>query len=625
MKQIATGVIRLARACVLILSAGKWSVFWLLGLTAAAGLLPVVSVWSVKLLIDALTGHGPASQAAVAGAVIVLATLTTAVVPLLTRFLSEVLRREVGETMQERLFTAVNALPGLRRFEEPSFHDRLRLADQAGQTAPGQMVRGGIQAIQQAVTAAGYVSALAVVDVRVCIIAAAAAVPAVWAEFRIDRMQNELLWNLSPAERRRFFYSSVQTDVRAAKEVRLFGIGGFLCGRMLKELRDINRAERHTDRRVLVTQAVLSLLAAGGMSAAIVLMVTAARSGKLTAGDVSLVLVGLIGLQLALASLVQQVSQAHRGLMLLRHYEEILDVSAAGCGPGLITDVRPLGEMLRFEDVWFRYDENADWVLRGVNLTLRAGEATALVGLNGAGKSTIVKLLCGFYEPDRGRILWDGVDIRTFDMTALRNRIGAVFQDFMIYDLSARENIGLGNLPLLADLAAIRTAAGIAGVDDVLMRLPAGYETMLTRLFTAGQESAGQESAEAAAEIGVYLSGGQWQRIAVARGLVRKDRDLLILDEPSAGLDPEAEHGIQRALTQLRTGRTTLLISHRLSTVRDADRIVVLEAGKVAEEGTHRELLAHPGRYAALFRLQASGYSEEFSLAPAPARTFPHP
>lgn len=616
MKQVATGVIRLARACVLILSAGKWRVFWLLALTAAAGLVPVVSVWSVKLLIDTLTGHGPASQAAVAGAVIVSATLATAVVPLMTRFLSEVLRREVGETMQERLFTAVNALPGLHAFEEPSFHDRLRLADQAGQTAPGQMVRGGIQVIQQAVTAAGYVSALAVIDVRVCIIASAAAVPAVWAEFRIDRMQNDLLWNLSPAERRRFFYSSVQTDVRAAKEVRLFGIGGFLCGRMLRELRDIHRAERHTDRRVFVTQAVLSLLAAGGMSAAIVLMVTAARSGRLTAGDVSLVLVGLAGLQLALASMVQQLSQAHRGLMLLRHYEEILAVGAAGCRPGLITDVGPLGGMLEFEDVWFRYDENADWVLRGVNLALRAGEATAIVGLNGAGKSTIVKLLCGFYEPDRGRILWDGVDIRTFDMTALRNRIGAVFQDFMIYDLSARENIGLGNLPLLADLGAIRAAAGVAGVDDVLMRLPAGYETMLTRLFTAGQGSA-----EPAAETGVYLSGGQWQRIAVARGLVRKDRDLLILDEPSAGLDPEAEHAIQRALTQLRTGRTTLLISHRLSTVRDADRIVVLEAGKVAEEGTHQELLALLGRYAALFRLQASGYTEEFFLASAPAGT----
>lgn len=597
------GLARLAHAWSLIRRSGKWRVWFLLGLTLATGLIPVATAWSIRLLIDALTGSAPSSQAVTAGAAIVMATLATAVLPLVTRFLSEVLRRDVCEAVQEELFVAVNRLPGLRLFEKPAFHDSLRLADQAGQVAPEQMLRGGFQAIQQCVSAVGYMSALAVIDTRICVIAAIAAVPGIWAEFQMDRMQNELLWNLSPSERRRFFYSSVQTDVRAAKEVRVFGLGDFLCGRMLRELRDIHIRETRTDRKVLLTQATLSLLAAGGVSVAIGLMVASARSGRLTPGDVSMVLVGLVGLQLALGGMVQQLSQVNRGLMLLSHFENILVLSTSAQRVGGLIKVPPLRNGIEFENVWFRYDPEADWALRGVTLNLRAGEAAAIVGLIGAGKSTLVKLLCGFYEPDVGRILWDGRDVREFELTALRSRIAAVFQDFMIYDLSARENIGIGDLSVLNDLTQIRAAAAVSGIDDVLVRLPAGYETMLTRIFTSDQGTA-----DPACENGVYLSGGQWQRIAVARGALRGDRDLLVLDEPSAGLDAEAERSLQDALARMRIGRTTLLISHRLSTVRDADQIIVMEAGKVAESGTHEDLLSRRGRYARLFSLQASGY-----------------
>jgi ATP-binding cassette, subfamily B, bacterial len=225
----------------------------------------------------------------------------------------------------------------------------------------------------------------------------------------------------------------------------------------------------------------------------------------------------------------------------------------------------------------------------------------ALIGLNGAGKTSVVKLLCRMYDPERGGIYWDGVDIRDLSPDDLRARIGTAFQDYMTYDLTAAENIGMGDLGRLDDLPAIRHAAAQAGIDGSLSGLPRGYDTMLSRAFFGLKDKEDPET-------GVVLSGGQWQRVAVARGLMRADRDLLILDEPSSGLDAEAEHAIHRQLTAIREGRTSLLISHRLGSVRDADIILVLAGGQIAERGSHQELMAARGEYCRLFRLQASGY-----------------
>jgi ATP-binding cassette subfamily B protein len=238
-------------------------------------------------------------------------------------------------------------------------------------------------------------------------------------------------------------------------------------------------------------------------------------------------------------------------------------------------------------------------VLRGVSLAVPHGMATALVGLNGAGKSTLVKLLCRLYDPTRGSIHWDGVDLRELSVPQLRDRIGAVFQDYVSYDLSAAENIGLGDVAALADRTRIHAAAERAGIDATLDALPDGYDTMLSR------EYVDQDVAT-----GVLLSGGQWQRVALARSLMRDGRDLLILDEPSSGLDAAAEHEIHRRLREHRAGTTSVLISHRLGAVRDADQIVVLSGGRVTECGTHEALLAAGGEYARLFHLQADGYRD---------------
>ncbi|MEV4132168.1 ATP-binding cassette domain-containing protein [Dactylosporangium sp. NPDC049742] len=248
--------------------------------------------------------------------------------------------------------------------------------------------------------------------------------------------------------------------------------------------------------------------------------------------------------------------------------------------------------------MWFRYGPDQDWVLRGVDLLIPHGTTVGLVGLNGAGKSTIVKLLCRFYDPERGAVLWDGVDLRELSLAGLRERVGVLFQDYMSYELTAAENIGLGDVAALTDDARIHAAARRAGIDPVLRELPAGYRTMLSKLFAPGDDDSA----------GVLLSGGQWQRLALARTYLRDRRDLLILDEPSSGLDAEAEHAVHRGLRAHREGATSLLVSHRLGALRDADTIVVLAGGRVTERGTHADLVAADGEYARLFRLQAAGY-----------------
>jgi ATP-binding cassette subfamily B protein len=316
------------------------------------------------------------------------------------------------------------------------------------------------------------------------------------------------------------------------------------------------------------------------------------------------------GAQGAGAALVQYIARVRESLLMFAHFSTIV-----GTGPDLPVRARPtptpaLRDGITFHDVWFRYAEDGPWVLQGVNLHLPAGRSTALVGENGAGKSTIVKLLCRLYDPTRGSITWNGVDLRDFDPAELRRRIGAVFQDFMHYDLSARENIALSDLDALDEPGRVQAAARAGGVHEVLAALPYGYDTLLSRTYSS-------ESDKQDPETGIVLSGGQWQRVALSRAFLRDGSDLMIMDEPSAGLDVEAEHRLTEEMRRHRAGRTSVLVSHRLGTLRDADHIVVLADGRVLERGDHSTLIAAGGRYARLFELQARGYQADARAVPA--------
>ena len=580
-------------ALALVWQAGRAQAALLVGLSVLLGVAPVFAAWMVKAFADRLQGEGSLVLPALG---IAASTLVLLAIPAALGYLRAELERRLSVLVNERLFTAINAQRGLRSFENPVFHNRLQLAQQGGESAPPIVLATGMSLVESGVTLLGFTGSLLVVSPLIAVLALAAAVPGLVVERRLARAQADLAFSLSPVDRRKLFYGNLQTDERAAKEIRLFGLGGHFLGRMLGEFRTLNDASRRMDRTILSRQLLVGGLTAALGAVALLLVAGQAADGRLGAGDVFVIVAALAGVQTAANGMVTTAGHLLEALLLLGHYRDFLaDTREEQDGDA---PCPPLREGIELRDVWFRYSPEHPWVLEGVTLRIAAGEAVALVGLNGAGKSTLVKLLCRLYDPERGAILWDGADLRTFSVASLRRRVGTVFQDFMEYDLSAAENVALGDVERLTDRAAVEAAAAGAGVDGVLRALPRGYETLLSRIFADGEEA------------GVELSGGQWQRIAVARMLMRPDPDLLILDEPSAGLDAEAEHELHQRLLERRAGTTSVLISHRLSAVAMAERIIVLSGGRVLETGSHAELLAASGEYARLFTLQASGYRD---------------
>ncbi|WP_149549531.1 ABC transporter ATP-binding protein [Streptomyces marokkonensis] len=580
--------------------AAPWHTVVLVVTTTAGAGVPVVMAWLTGALLNRLVG---AEESALLGLACGLAGLglMAALLPPLSTYAGNQLGRRANLRLVDRLYRVINSLPGLARMEDPSFQDRLRMAQAAGGQATGGIVQSLLLIAASVLTTAGFVGTLYVVSPFFTIVVLASCAPAFVAELRLSRRRALGDWRVSSTRRREWFYESLMTSPHALQEIQLFEAGDFLRGRMLAERRTADAERRAVDRQELKVQGGLALLGSLIGGAGLVWAALAARRGQLSVGDVSIFIAGVAGVQAALSQLMRALAHTHHLLLLMRHYLAVIEI--ADRAPPLPVDGGPAGlpalrRGIELRDVWFRYDESHPWVLRGVDLFIPAGRSVALVGHNGAGKSTLVKLLCRFYEPTRGSILWDGVDIRRIPVKELRRRLGAVFQPYMEYDLTAAENIAIGDTRALDDRPRLKGAARRAGIDGVISALPRGYDTMLSKTLTRADDTSA----------GALLSGGQWQRLALARALLRERPDLLILDEPSSGLDAEAEHDIHLRLARYRAGRTSLLISHRLAAVRDADRIVVLHDGRIEEEGRHQDLVDAKGTYARLFTLQAKGY-----------------
>ncbi|MDF5757519.1 ABC transporter ATP-binding protein [Spongiactinospora sp. TRM90649] len=569
--------------------------------TLAASAVPVFVAWFTKLTLDRLTAPGPAMAVIGLAAGLAVVGLVSAVVPQLSRYLLAELDRRVALHAQDHLFAAINRFQGLRRFEDPSYLDRLRFARTATEST-GQIVEAVAGLTRAVLTLGAFVHSLALISPVFTGVLLICVIPEVLAELRLARHRAGMMWRLSPSERRRIFFGELLASGEAAKEVRLFALGGFLRERMNTELAGANAVRRARDRRDLIVQSLLALLSAVVSGGGLVWIVLTASAGQVSVGDVAMFVAAVASVRTGLDGVVTSLTVAHLQLVTFSHYSAVLRAEPDLPVPPEPAPLPALRHGIELRDVWFRYSDEHPWTLRGVRLFIPCGRSLALVGRNGAGKSTLVKLICRMYDPTRGAILWDGVDIRDVSPERLRERIGAVFQDFMAYDLTAAENIAVGDLRFLGDASRIAAGAMTAGVHEDLTRLPRGYDTLLSRTFFGGSDGDDQET-------GVLLSGGQWQRVALARASLREGRDLMILDEPSAGLDPEAEHDIHTRLRRTREGRTSLLISHRLGAVRDADTIVVLDQGQVSEQGTHEELLDAGGTYARLFTLQAAGYA----------------
>ncbi|HWO58955.1 MAG TPA: ABC transporter ATP-binding protein [Umezawaea sp.] len=569
-------------------------------LALVVGLLPVATAWLTKLSIDELVARGSSGTLLGLAAGLVVTGVIAAVVPNWGDYLRSNIGRACSAHSLGELFGAVGRFTGLGRFEDPAFQDRLRLAHQATGT-PGQLVGGAHQMIRGLLTVTGFISSLSVLNPVMAAVVLLAAVPTLIAELSLAKERAGLMWQVGPTERREIFYVQLLSGVTAAKEIRLFGFGEWLRDRMLSERRSTDSARRGLDQRHARTQSLLSAAAALVAGGGLIWALTAVHAGHLTVGDLAVFIAAVAGVQAGLAAMINQYADVHHQLLLFSHYLHVVSAPPDLPEPVAGRSIPYLRDGIELRDVWFRYSDEHPWILRGVTLHIPRGKAVALVGVNGAGKSTLVKLLCRFYDPTAGAIYWDGVDIRQLPAAALRARIGAVFQDYVNYDLTARENIAVGDLSALADEDRLVRAAQFAGIHDALANLPQRYDTLLSRTFFSQEDMDDPET-------GVVLSGGQWQRLALARAFLREQRDLVILDEPSSGLDAQAEYELHTRISQHRGADTSLLISHRLSTIRNADVIAVLSEGVVAEIGDHTALMDRQGHYARLFTLQAAGY-----------------
>jgi ATP-binding cassette subfamily B protein len=577
--------------------------------TVLGGLAPVAAAGLLRLIVDAVAGGRPHDVLPLIAGLALVGCLSTAV-PAAGTYLAAQGGRALQRHTLAELFTAVGHLAGLRRLEMPDYQDRLRLAQQAGLTGPAQVVSCALGVGQSALTLGGFFATLAVISPVMALITVAAAIPAVFAERAVARRRMAMITGTSHGQRRQFFYSSLLSELPAAKEIRLFDLGAFFRGRMLGELRAVQEAGQRVDRRVLATDSALAviygLVTAGGLCWAVL----AAAAGRLTLGDLTMFVAALSAVAVTLTAIITNSAMAYQAMLMFRCYEEVVTEPPDMELAAEPLPAPPLRRGIELQDVWFSYGPGLPWILRGVSCTIPNGKVVALVGHNGAGKSTLVKLLCRLYDPDRGRILWDGVDLRDIDLASLRARISAVFQDYMEYDLSVADNIAVGDLTKVSQQQELTAAARRAGMHDSIVALPRRYQTLLSRAYWDAADSTDPQA-------GVLLSGGQWQRLATARAFLRAGRDLAILDEPSSGLDAEAEYELHQSLRADRAGRATVLISHRLNTVRGADQIVVLKDGVICEQGDHDALMARCGLYAKLYKLQTQGYESRAPILAA--------
>lgn len=559
----------------------------------SGGLAPVVVGFLTRLLLDTLvhppgTGPGPA----VLGAGIVLGAATVLLVPAASGFVFGALRRGSELALQGDLFRALNRLPGITVFQSPKTLDEVNVAQTSGVAAPANALLAVSGLCQGGVTLAGFVVALWAIRPLYAGLMVLAALPDLLSQLTLSNQRVRVQGQVAHHNRRRLFFMMLHLEEPAAREIRLYRFGDYVHGRMQRELAEMNQVEASLARRELRREVVASIASTLASGLGLLMIIAATVRGAETIGDVALYLAAVVGVQGAMGSGVQAIGQLTEAVGAYAYFESVVSTPADLTVSLLPKAIAPLRESLTLKDVWFRYAPQGPWVLEGVNIKFPANTTSALVGVNGSGKSTLVKLLCRLYDPERGSILWDGVDVREFDIEALRARLGVMFQDFMCYDLTLAENIVMGDRRTADRDRRLFEAADVAGVRSVADRLPHGFETMLGRAFEADD---GPWS-------GARLSGGEWQKVAVARALAKCGADLLVLDEPTAGLDAAAERELLGHLGTMEASKTVILVSHRLDCVRLAANIVMLSEGRVAEQGTHTQLIIKDGLYKDLFQ-----------------------
>ena len=505
---------------------------------------------------------------------------------------TSLLGKQVAHNLSVALLRQAMALD-LSYFDRGEFYDKLQRAERDGAHRPVAIVTLLVQTTQHAVA----LSAMAIVLLRVrwwaLALLAIATLPQFVTQIRFARRSYELLRRRTPAAREQAYYAHVLTSMDYVKEIKVFNAGQYLLDLYQRLFRQVYAEERHMTIVANATGSLASVAASLSYVAFYGYLLSRAGVGGITVGEVVLYGGAYLQSQADLGSLLRGASGLYEHTLFIANVWEYLSLRTTL--PGLATRPRlpRVGEEgLSFRGVSFKYPGTDTWALRDLNIRIRPGECVALVGANGAGKSSLVKLLCRLYDPHEGEILLDGQDIKEVPLEEYRDLVAALFQDFGRYHMSARMNIAMSAIDDRHDLGRIREAARCSGASRIIERWDGTYDAVLGNYFEGGHQ----------------LSVGEWQKVALARTMMRRDCRVLVLDEPMAALDPESEEELLQSVSQFSAGRLTLFVSHRLSSASIAHRVVLLDAGRVAESGTHAELLRLGGRYASLFSLQASRY-----------------
>jgi ABC-type multidrug transport system fused ATPase/permease subunit len=582
------------RAISLVWSTSRSLTLSLVVLSLAGGVVPAliayVGKWLVDAVVSAAAGAASAERALVFVALEAALVVAMAAIQRAISTCQSLLRAQLGHRVNVMILDKALALE-LRHFEDSEFYDKLTRARREASSRPLSLVMRTFGLVQNLISLVTYGALLLGFSPLAVAILAGAALPVFAAETRFAGEAFRLFRWRTPETREQMYLETVIAREDSAKEVMLFGLGPTLLGRYNGIFRRLYREDRSLTLRRGVWGFLLGLLSTGAFYGAYAWIALETARGHITLGEMTMYVLVFKQGQSALSAALTAIGGMYEDNLYLSNLYELLETevreptgrASAGAVPG---------DGIRFEEVSFSYPGSDTPALRGVSFHLPPGRKLALVGENGSGKTTLIKLLTRLYEPSHGRVLLDGTDLRDWDIATLRRRIGVIFQDFVRYQFLVGENIGVGDVDSLESEPRWIDAAEKGMAAPFIAELPSGYRTQLGRWFKGGRE----------------LSLGQWQKIALARAFMRQGADILVLDEPTASMDAAAEALIFERFREITMTQMAILISHRFSTVRMADHIMVLAGGRVLEEGSHEQLLARGGHYAHLFSLQAAGY-----------------
>ena len=564
-------------------------------LRAISALFPLATLWVSKLIIDLVVRaiQGDRSHSGEVWTLLILELLLAIASDTTGRFISLVdslLGDRFTNSISVRLMEHANTLD-LLSFEDPVFYDKMERARRQTTARLGMLASlAGMG--QQLLTLLSMLSTVIFFSPWLLVLLVAAIVPVFFGETRFALLNYSMLYRYTPERRELDYLRYLGASNESAKEIRIFGLGSYLVDRSRALFERFYAENKHLATKRAVQGTLLNLIPTAGYYGAYALILVKALQGLISVGGLTLIVGAFSRSRSIMESLVSGLVGISEQALFIKDLFDFFDTNPTVVSrPGALPAPRPIRDGFEFQNVSFHYLGSNRKVLDNVSFRFHRGERIALVGENGAGKTTLVKLLARLYDPSDGRILLDGIDLRDYDLDDLRREIGVIFQDYMRYDMQAGENIGFGRIDQLRNEARVASSAEKSLAAEVVEGLPGQYRQMLGRRFEGGLD----------------LSTGQWQKISLARAYMR-DAQILILDEPTASLDARAEFSVYQRFADLTEGKMAVLISHRFSTVRMADRILVLENGQITEQGSHSQLVALGGKYSELFELQAAGY-----------------